>query len=187
MATKTISQQKVSDLSYMMVKHLNDKLESLKDQVRLKIEESLKPDYPKDILEFSEKYPGFLRSCESICIYWNVDNLKDYKFTVYPKLPKYPVDGINLNNLFTSTDLNKGLCRDVITTLMNEYCQVEKKKNELRNKIKCTLNTLKSYARIKNEFPEAYKLLIEKIDKEMLNVDDPCTGVEALRAELTAK
>ena len=186
MATKIISQQKVSDLSHMMVKHLNDKLESLKDQVRLKIEESLKPNYPKEILEFAEKYPEFLKSCESISIYWSVDNLKDYKFTVYPKLPKYPVD-FNLSNLFTSIDPNKGLRRDVIATLMDEYCQVEKKKNELRNKIKCTLNTLKTYARIKNEFPEAYKLLVEKIDKEVLNVDDPCTDVEALRAELTAK
>lgn len=184
MATKTISQQKVSDLSHMMVKHLNDKLESLKEQVRLKIEESLKPDYSKEVLDFFDKYPKIVNKCTGISIYWNFDGYKDYKFTIYPNLPKYQDDEVDLSKLFTSKD---GKRRDVIATLMDEYCQVEKKKNELRNKIKCTLNTLKSYARIKNEFPEAYKLLVEQIDKEVLNVDDPCTDVEALRTELTAK
>lgn len=184
MATKTISQQKVSELSNMMVKHLSDKLESLKDQVRLKIEESLKPDYPKEILDFFEKYPKVVNKCTGISIYWNFDGYKDYKFTVYPNLPKYINEGVDLGKIFTHKD---GLRRGVISDLMEEYCQVFKKRDELRNKIKCTLNTLKSYARIKNEFPEAYKLLVEKIDKEVLNADDPCTDVEALRAELTVK
>lgn len=184
MATKTISQQKVADLSHLMVKHLNDKLESLKDQVRLKIEESLKSDYSKEVLDFFDKYPKIVNKCQGISIYWNFDGYKDYKFTVYPNLPKYTNEGVDLDKIFTHKD---GVRRDVIASLMDEYCQVTKKIDELRNKIKCTLNTLKSYTRIKNEFPEAYKLLVEKIDKEVLNVDDPCTDVEALRAELTAK
>ena len=184
MATKTISQQKVTDLSHLMVKHLNEKLEALKEQVRLKIEESLKSDYPKEILDFFEKYPKVVNKCTGISIYWNFDGYKDYKFTVYPNLPKYDNNKLDLDKIFTHKD---GERRQVIANLMDEYCQVFKKRDELRNKIKCTLNTLKSYARIKNEFPEAYKLLVEKIDKEVLNADDPCTDVEALRAELTVK
>ena len=174
----------MSDLSHMMVKHLNEKLESLKDQVMLKIEESLKSDYPKEILDFFEKYPKIVNKCQGISIYWKIGNEKDYRFTVYPKLPKYPDENVSLEKEFRQ---GFGLKSDIISNLMDEYCQVFKKREEIRNKIKCTLNTLKSYTRIKNEFPEAYKLLVEKIDKEVLNVDDPCTDIESLRAELTTK
>ena len=182
MATKTISQQKVANLSHMMVKHLSEKSNTLKEQVRLKIEQFLRKDYSKEVLEFFDKHPNLIVKCEGISLYYTFDNNKDYRFTVYPNLPKYTKEDVNLVKMFK---LGEGF--DLIDDLMKEYCANEKKRDELKNKIKCTLNTLKSYTRIKNEFPEAYKLLVEKIDKEVLNVDDPCTDVEALRAELTAK
>lgn len=184
MATKTISQQKVSDLSHMMVKHLNDKLESIKDQVRLKIEESLTKDYPKDVLDFFNKYPKLMVKCDSIPIYWTTKGQKDYRFSVYLNLPKYEENKGNLNKMFKEETGERVAC---ISDLMDEYCQIEKKREELRGKIKCILNTLKSYARVKNEFPEAYKLLVEKIDKETLPAEDFCTDIEGLRAELTVK
>ena len=146
MASKTISQQKVADLSHMMVKHLNDKLEVLRDQVRLKIEESLKSDYSKEVLDFFEKYPKIVNKCQGISIYWNFDGYKDYKFTVYPNLPKYTNEGVDLDKIFIHRD---GLRRSVISDLMDEYCQVFKKRDELRNKIKCTLNTLKPILALK--------------------------------------
>lgn len=182
MATKTISQQKVADLSHLMVKHLSEKSNQLREQVKVKIEQFLRKDYSKEVLDFFTKYPNLVVKCEGISLYYAFDNQRDYRFTVYPNLPKYPDKDSDLVKMFK---LGEGA--DLIDDLMKQYCANEKKKNELRNKIKCTLNTLKSYARIKNEFPEAYKLLVEKIDEEVLNTDDPCTDIESLRAELTAK
>lgn len=183
MASKTISQQKVSELSSLMVDHLAKKLETIKEQTRLKIESSLVGDYPKDILELFKTNPRFIKESEGISIY-SRDTKKNYLFTVYPNLPIYPDKDVNVSKAFEKPN---GLRYQVIEDLVKEYIEVENKKTQLRSKIKCTLNTLKSYARIKNEFPEAYKLLVEKIDKEVLNVDDPCTDIESLRAELTVK
>lgn len=183
MASKTISQQKVSELSSLMVDHLEKKLETIKEQTRLKIESSLVGDYPKDILELFKTNPRFVKKSEGISIY-SRDTEKNYLFTVYPNLPIYPDEEASLSKMFEKP---KGTKYQIIEDLVKEYIEVESKKNQLKSKIKCTLNTLKSYARVKNEFPEAYKLLVEKIDKEVVSADDPCTDIESLRAELTVK
>ena len=71
--------------------------------------------------------------------------------------------------------------------LSKEHAILKLKKKEFEGKIKCTLSKLKTYKKIKDNFPEAYKILIEEIDKESNQKEDLCTNVEELRAELTKK
>ena len=57
---------------------------------------------------------------------------------------------------------------------------------KISNQIKCTLSKLRTYKRIEQEFPEAYKVLITQVDK-LPAIDNLCDNVEELRAKLNTK
>lgn len=128
MATKTLSQEKVSQLSSMMVDYLNKKLQTIEEQVLLKIEESLRPDYPKDILELFKTNPRYVKKCEGFGIY-SRDTERNYLFTVYPNLPIYPDEKVSLSKMFEKP---KGTKYQAIEDLVKEYVEVESKKINLK-------------------------------------------------------
>ncbi len=78
-----------------------------------------------------------------------------------------------------------------ISQLLTEYFELESKKCQMKKKIICTLEKLKSYSKIRDNYPEAYTLLIELDKKWNTNKSSEekvilCDSVENLRAELSS-
>lgn len=63
--------------------------------------------------------------------------------------------------------------------------KLEKIKREIRGKSSCVLDTINTYKQLQEQFPEAYKILIEKIDKEAKIIPNRCDSIEGLRVQLS--
>jgi hypothetical protein len=68
--------------------------------------------------------------------------------------------------------------------LIDEILHLRQSKGVLYGKSVCAIEKIKTYKRLQVEFPEAYKILIEKVDKGDVKSDTLCDTVESLRAEL---
>lgn len=90
---------------------------------------------------------------------------------------------------FEKTDLTEDKeLKALISEDVEELEVLGKNKDILYNKIRCALADLKYYTKIKNEFPEAYNILMKyDSNQKKTEVKDPCTKIEELRAEITSK
>ncbi|MEG1543816.1 MAG: hypothetical protein RR382_04730 [Tannerellaceae bacterium] len=70
---------------------------------------------------------------------------------------------------------------------MREVVKLDAKIKKLDNQIKCALGTLKTTAKLRDEFPEAYEIyLIISGESKDKSTPNRCDAVEELRAELSA-
>lgn len=129
---------------------------------------------PKDVLQFQKKYPDIIKTKTSICDYISINGEKEYTDI-------YNLDFVNMEVFkpkeFIETD-------EIAIRLITEQKELSKKAKQTFNKVECTLSKLRSYNRIKNEFPEAYKFIMEEVDDMPVQTKDLCTDIEKLRAEL---
>lgn len=175
MTTKRISNVKIDNVtSIMCAEAFNDKIEKLKEKIGKKVDEYVVQFVSPDVLKLYEKYSYYMHRGPSIGIY----SKDGYEFSHYTKLPK--IEEKHQDHKFKSDEKLNKLIRNEVEQLR----ELKKKKNSLRNKISCVLSDLKTYNKIKNEFPEAYKVLVEQVDGATI-VKDTCTEVESVRAELT--
>lgn len=177
MTTKRISNYKIESVSKIISSEkYNEKIEKLKESIGHKVDNYLKQFIPKDVLKLHEKYSYYMCKGPFIGLY----SKDGYEFTHYPTLPKLE-EKYRDHKFREDKDFIALIERDV-----EELKDLRIKKNSLKNKVSCVLSDLKTYTKIKNDFPEAYSILIEKVDGQK-EVKDTCTEVESLRAELNIK
>ena len=162
---------KIDNISKVLTQQFIDK----QNEVVLKMEDLLAKEawrlVPEDLLVIYNKYPESIKMIG--CAYF--EGLYINSKVPYVSMDSYGV--IKSNEKLKSK----------LLLLSKEHAILKLKKKEFEGKIKCTLSKLKTYKKIKDNFPEAYKILIEEIDKESNQKEDLCTNVEELRAELTKK
>lgn len=135
---------------------------------------------PLDVIKFWKEYPDYVRKTSNF--YFKVD-LNNKHWTDIDA-PYYGLTDHSANEMIKSSKDYEFICN-----LYHDMRKAQKKYNEMFHKIECALNSLRTYNRIKENFPEAYAVLIEKVDKETLieNSENLCDSVENIRAELSAK
>ena len=126
------------------------------------IYESIKKKIPKELIDFSNKYPSYTRMSQIVKLVGNGFNH----------------ESINLNNAFP--------CRDWSLTyvptneegekwikLFNKYHEQRESISSLHRDIENALYNLKTYKAVEENFPEAYKFLPEKITTSLsINLSD---------------
>jgi hypothetical protein len=179
MTTKRIAGYKVDTVSRLMSDSKYDEsIKNVKNRITQKATEFLKKFINSKVLNLwqDKNIKVYLKGFGSYAIRDFKDNFLFYSEIDLPKRDeKFKEANLNIKNQPELFDLIK---KDI-----EEYESLVKAKSVFRNKLQCVLGDLKTYNKIKNEFPEAYKVLIEKVDKEKIN-KDTCTSVEELRAEL---
>lgn len=172
-----ISQYKIDLIANVLTNSIEDKRIELKSKAAELLYNKLISYYPKELLNVYKKYPESFHSIYTIYLpncFYGVD-ISIYKLCFLKTLFSGPHDQFSK---FDEKDEVFKKIKNIDTKLK----QLEDSKRTLKNKIICTLTDLKTYNNIKNEFPEAYKALID-IDKKNKGLD-PCTKIETLRAEL---
>lgn len=140
---------------------------------------------PEEILVLWEKYKdkGVFTERSGWSLYYhrnegNIDSSWQYNLS----LPEYPS---------TSLKEDKEVL-EAICVYGDQYQTLKKEKEVLRKKLICTLETLKTHAKIRDNFPEAFALLQEieaeeqdeRLEMQNKQKENLCDSVENLRAQL---
>lgn len=179
--SKRISESKAIDVSRAMTKGILNKSDSLIKELRDLIEQCFLNHSPKEVLDFYSKFPDNTRTAASFYFKSRESDMKSiYIHTISAPAPCKDQSGY-VNIIYQYPEISKKaehIC-DLIIASEKEY-------EAMRGKIKCALLALKTYAKIKSDFPEAYAILEGDIEEEDKS-PNLCDSVESIRAELNSK
>lgn len=170
-----LSNDTIDRIADKMVQPLVDQMTSLRASMGGKASEYLIANYvPDDVIKVAKKHPEMV-CCHSIYLSTSKDS---DSVTIEAKLP---CGGLFVREFTALTKDAKARTLDVESNL-TVYDVLRATKRSTRNRIRCTLQELRTDAKIKKEFPEAYKVYCELMD---LPSESMCDNVEKLRADLS--
>lgn len=157
-------------------KKLSDYLAAIGAQLQDRVDDIL----PPEIKSIVDRYP----SMQPLLFYKNIltnELLKTKNETIYKAIP---LDGIGMPKMFYNEymdDLKRYFEKDILEWSKKAY-ELKKLENETRNRVACALNHIKTEKQLQDNFPEAYKILIEIKGKQ--KEENKCDSVENTRAFL---
>lgn len=157
-------------------KKLSDYLAAIGTQLQDRVDAIL----PPEIKSIVDRYP----SMQPLLFYKNIPTnelLKTKNVTIYKAIP---LDGIGMPRMFWGEymdDLKRYFEKDILEWSKKAY-EFKKLENETRNRVACALNHIKTEKQLQDNFPEAYKILIEIKGKQ--KEENKCDSVENTRAFL---
>lgn len=158
-------------------KKLSDYLEGIGTQLQDRVDAIL----PPEIKSIVDRYP----SMQPLLFYKNIPTnelLKTKNVTIYKAIP---LDGIGMPKMFWDEymdDLKRYFEKDILEWSKKAY-ELKKLENETRNRVACALDHIKTEKQLQDNFPEAYKILIEIKGKQ--KEENKCDSVENTRAFLS--
>jgi hypothetical protein len=177
-----IAQYQKEKIVEFLVEPINEKLEKARKEIGEVVDEFVVANTPKEVFEFAEKYP-------------NICNIEKEFYYNYIKCLAQKIDGCQIPlsrpkisgaipEFWDRFNASKD-CEKIKNTILPKIMKLEKIKREIRGKSSCVLDTINTYKQLQEQFPEAYKILIEKIDKEAKIIPNRCDSIEGLRAQLS--
>jgi hypothetical protein len=139
-------------------------------------DEFFKKNLPKDVIEFMDKYPNVVKTKE--CIYlvsftreriYNIVSYIEVNYFVYSF-----ITDAKFEELKNSTETK---------IFVQKMVELEKKASSIMNRTKCALEDINTTKQLKDNFPEAYNILMG-FPKENVK-GNKCDDIEKLRAELS--
>jgi hypothetical protein len=159
-------------------KKLSDYLAAIGAQLQDRVDDIL----PPEIKSIVDRYP----SMQPLLFYKNIPTnelLKTKNVTIYKAIP---LDGIGMPKMFYNEymdDLKRYFEKDILEWSKKAY-ELKKLENETRNRVACALNHINTEKQLQDNFPEAYKILIEIRGKQ--KEENACDSVENTRAFLSS-
>lgn len=184
MATGRVTQEEQIQIVKHICEPLQKEVEKKAGDIVTYINNFIKTVVPDEIWLFTEKYPGLIGLSSYISSYELTANglLDKVRFNGIEKYPGNFFKGISLVNAIKK---NEDWAPN-FEILIESLCQVETKRRAMEGKTQCILQTLNTRKKLREGFPEAYKILVEKVEKEVLGTSETlCDSVENLRAELS--
>ncbi len=179
---KIIAGYKIDTIAEELTRSFKTKISKVEKQMTEGAKEVFLAKIPKDILEFWGKYPELLK--KSYQFSFQLDGKKgwDYRQYVGMVIPDYEIK-------YTDTLKDSPKLAAKLSKLAHKRIALRFEERQTVNQIKCALSKLRTYKKIEANFPEAYKILIEKIDKVEVKTEPStlCDDVEKLRAKLAPK
>lgn len=172
---KVIAGWKVDKIADLLTNNYDKKIREIKVIMREQLEKELIKHLPQDIIDFWVKYPDRLRMQESVTLRTDRGWIN-----IYPEIPTLGID-VEKEILTEMSPIKKAL---LIWNQEIEDLESEKRKD--KNQIRCLVSKLKTYKKLQDIFPEAYEVLILKVDMNMKLHDSTCDSVEELRAKLNS-
>lgn len=139
-------------------------------------DEYFKKNLPKDVVEFTDKYPNVIKARE--CIYLSYfTRERIYNITSYVKVNYF------LYSFITDAKFEELKNLTETKIFINRMIELDRKVSNIMNRTKCALEDINTTKQLKNNFPEAYNILME-FPKESVK-RNKCDDIEKLRAELS--
>lgn len=184
MATGRVTQEEQMQIIKHICEPLQKEVEMKAGDIVTYINNFIKTVVPDEIWLFMEKYPGLIGTNSYISSHELTDNglLDKVRFNGVERYPR---------NFFKDNSLVDVIKKDEywkpnFKILIESLCQVETKRRAMEGKTQCILQTLNTRKKLREGFPEAYKILVEKVEKGVLGtIETLCDSVENLRAELS--
>lgn len=159
-------------------KKLSDYLEGIGTQLQDRVNAIL----PPEIESIVDRYP----SMQPLLFYRSIpinDLLKIKGVCIYETIP---FDGIGMPKMFYNEYLDelKRFFEKDILEWSKKACEFKKLENETRNRVACALDHINTEKQLQDNFPEAYKILIEIKGKQ--KEGNKCDSVENTRAFLSS-
>lgn len=154
-------------------KKLSDYLTAIGAQLQDRVDDIL----PPEIKSIVDRYP----SIQPLLFYKNIPTnelLKTKDVTISKTIP---LDGIGLPKMFYNEyldDLKRCFEKDILEWSKKVY-ELKKLENETRNRVACALDHINTEKQLQDNFPEAYKILIEIKGKQ--KEENKCDSVENTR------
>jgi hypothetical protein len=159
-------------------KKLSNYLAAIGAQLQDRVDDIL----PPEIKSIVDRYP----SMQPLLFYKNIPTnelLKTKNVTIYKAIL---LDGIGMPKMFYNEYMDDLKCyfeKDILEWSKKAY-ELKKLENETRNRVACALNHIKTEKQLQDNFPEAYKILIEIKGKQ--KKENKCDSVENTRAFLSS-
>lgn len=159
-------------------KKLSDYLAAIGAQLQDRVDDIL----PPEIKSIVDRYP----SMQPFLFYKNIPTnelLKTKNVTIYKTIP---LDGIGMPKMFYNEymdDLKRYFEKDILEWGKKAY-ELKKLENETRNRVACALDHINTEKQLQDNFPKAYKILIEIRGKQ--KEENACDSVENTRAFLSS-
>jgi len=159
-------------------KKLSDYLAKIGTQLQDRVNAIL----PPEIESIVDRYP----SMQPLLFYRSIpinDLLKIKSVCTYETIP---FDGIGMPKMFYNEYLDelKRFFEKDILEWSKKACEFKKLGNETRNRVACALDHINTEKQLQDNFPEAYKILIEIKGKQ--KEGNKCDSVENTRAFLSS-
>lgn len=170
-----LSNDTIEQVAELMVKPLQERRDTLRATIEKQVANYLTELYvPAEVQCCASMYPQMVRNAP---VYVKHVEYDDNLYLT----PSIPCGDSFLKDFKTKSSLEAAKILSVYD-LLGEYMHTGKLRKDTRNRIRCTLQGLRTEAKIKKEFPEAYEAY--KIVMDMPS-GTMCDNVEKLRAELS--
>ena len=132
----------------------------LKESLKLKFEDIVLKSIPKEVIDFYKKYPNYVETRQTFLL---SGNGFDYKY-LYTK---------NSIPSFKSSFIPNERDAIILHGLWNDISNKEKEYKKLLSEIEIALFSLRTYKRVKENFPEAFVFLPNSVsNKLVVNISD---------------
>ena len=174
MATGVIAKYKIDSISAHLMADIDSTLQTMREELSEMYKVAAFKVIPKEVKELFDQESPYINTCS----YYYIKSSKKTSNRNVGITLTLPVDRKEREHSLLPSDLEK--LSKCATNILNK----EQERSTLYRKSICAIEKIKTYKRLQVEFPEAYKILIEKVDKGDVKDDSICDTVESLRAEL---
>lgn len=193
MATKYLTSSKVDDIISHLIKPVSDEKAAAKNNINEVICNILIKYVDPEIKAFAEKHPSSIRYMD------------DISFKIYREADKKDWDSewfyVHFNKLVPNIELPSD-CNDrykyimdlinnvpddkkAVEEAIDNYVALYHKRKEIKAQLRCAIGQFKTYNQLKDNYPEAYKVLLENVDREVVITGNGCDNLELVRAKLS--
>lgn len=164
------------------VQKAGKKLSNCLAEIGTQLQDRVNAILPPEIESIVDRYP----SMQPLLFYRSIsinDLLKIKGVCIYETIP---FDGIGMPKMFYNEYLDelKRFFEKDILEWSKKACEFKKLENETRNRVACALDHINTEKQLQDNFPEAYKILIEIRGKQ--KEENACDSVENTRAFLSS-
>jgi len=156
--TKDLTKQIVKKLVYP----ITEKIEENDGKISTIIQKYVLKDCPKEVIHLWEKKSNWIHTANNI----SFNYLGQYSWCYFPKRQDTPIQ----KSQITIEDREVA---EQIQFILNDNIDLNKKLRELSKELEVTIFKLATFARIREQFPEAAELLPDETKREIaLNIHD---------------
>jgi len=174
MATGTIAQYKIDSIAAHLVAPQAAEISKLENELSAEYTKRALVLLPTKVRECFEEHPEYMYTRNYLYVKGSLRSRND---TVHISVNLPKMANADTPPISSEDEAHLAL-------LVNKIKELQKVRDVLRRKSICAIEKIKTYKRLQVEFPEAYKILIEKVDIGDVKDDSICDTVESLRAEL---
>lgn len=175
----TISSYKIQKVADIMSKTLDATIKEKENETTEMLNTELMKLVPNIVKEVFAKYPEKIKKQEIRSRFIN---------------KRYHVFKINVPRVCSLQELEEALnetnesgssMSKKFKVFLSELDVLTRKQAEIKERIKTAISSIKTYGKLKTEFPEAYKVLIEQVDNKIFIEDSKNSeNIKELRNEI---